>query len=154
MLLVCHSNKIYSHEDICRNYALTDCNILDTVGKVNCFFFSLFPRQSSQYSQKKLVLVQKFLLIQSSFVSLVPLTNAPLIEQLLYYAETVVKHYYITLKCFCQIGSVKRMRKLWDKSKHVTLCKRLLDFLLNISNVLSVISTADKFSQVLSLISQ
>lgn len=114
---------MYSHPDICRNYALRDCNILDIVGKVNSFFLSLsfflsffflsffltfflsfpfflpfflFSCQSSLYVLKeKIFLVQKFLLMQSSFVSLAPLTNALLIEQLLYYAEPAVKHIII-----------------------------------------------------------
>lgn len=58
-------------------------------------------------------------------------------------------HYSITLKFFCWAGSVKRMRKLWGKSNHM-IFGRISDIPLNTSRVLSVISTADKFSQVIS----
>lgn len=63
------------------------------------FFPAFFSCQSSLYILKKkkkdCPSAEEFLLIQSSFVSLPPLTNASLIEQLLYYAEPVVKHIII-----------------------------------------------------------
>jgi len=92
---VCHTNELYSHLDTCRNYTRIDCNILDTAGKVNCLFSYFLSFFMFYVLREKIVLVQKFLLIQSSFVSLAPLTNASLIEQLLYYAELVVKHIII-----------------------------------------------------------
>lgn len=143
-----------SHPDACRNYALLGCNFLDAFSKVNCFFLLAFSHAKALYKlkKKKTKTELSFYRSSSSYIGrfchflLSHISNRAIRLS----CRTDGKaHYSITLKFFCWAGSIKRMRKLWGKSNHM-IFGRISDIPLNTSRVLSVISTADKFSQVIS----